>query len=125
MIKVNFRDGSTVGYDLEVDRDFRAWQQVMRDPLRLRQITGMQIQIHGVTLALPRPKEGSRYRFGAEALLRSNGVNTVSGERIFCQFRDHRLDILAYTRSKLIRVDLSHTGIQRFDPINPIDGVRQ
>lgn len=116
MIKVNYRSGRTVAYDLGRDEDFRRWQEVLNDPSQAIQITGMQVHMNGVMVTLPKPRID--HRFGADLVSGKNGDGT--GERIFCQFRDSRIDVVSF-RSKLVRVDFRQTGIQRFDPKGPID----
>lgn len=116
MIKVNYRNGRTVSYDFERDGDFQRWQEAVNDPSQAIQITGMQVHMNGIMITLPKPKID--HRFGADLVLGKNGDG--SGERIFCQFRDSRVDVVAF-KSKLVRVDFRRTGIQRFNPKGPID----
>lgn len=121
MIKVNYRNGHTVSYDLQRDEDFKRWQEVLEDPEQATLITGMQIHMNGVMITLPKPK--ARHRFGADLVTGKNGDG--SGERIFSQFLDSRIDIVSFFGSKLVRVDFRKTGIQRFNPRGPIDRSRK
>lgn len=116
MIKVNYRSGRTVAYDLERDGDFKRWQEVLNDPSQAIKITGIQVHMNGVMITLPKPRID--HRFGADLVYGKNGFG--AGERIFCQFRDSRIDVVAF-KSNLVRVDFRQTGIQRFDPKGPID----
>lgn len=118
MIKVNFRDGRTASYDLETQHDLERWREVILDPSKAAQITGMAIQMHGVLLTLPKPQ--SRHAFGADLLVSRNGT-FVSGERIFCDLPSSRLEVVCYKDQKLVRVGHETRGIRRFNPRSVLD----
>lgn len=118
MIKVNFRDGQTASYDLETERDLERWKEIVADPIRVNQITGMAIHMHGVLLTLPKPQ--ARHMFGADLMVSRNG-SFISGERIFCDLFDSRLEVVCYKEQKLVRVGHNKRGIQRFNPWGVLD----
>jgi hypothetical protein len=118
VIKVNFRDGRTASYDLETEHDSERWEEVISDPIRTAQITGMAIHMHGILLTLPKPQ--GQHAFGADLLVSRNG-SLISGERIYCDLPGSRLEVVCYRDQKLVRVDHKTRGIRRYDPRSVLD----
>lgn len=115
MLKVNLRDGCTLGYNLTDMAEKVEWERQQESSRFQRSITGIGIH-HDQTLhALPIPRKFRRVSFGGEAIVRGD---EVVGERIVCQADQVRISLSVYfasgTMPKHVRVDVAHLGQPRF-----------
>lgn len=121
MITLNLKDGSTLKLDLskEPDREkFNSLGQSLSSKNNSEVVTGLWLLADGQpAVTLPLPKRFRRVFFYVEPLVdRASGE--LRGEVIRMQADDVCSVITRYYRegSKMVRVDLQHTGKPRFSP---------
>lgn len=115
MLKINLRDGRTLGFDLADEADNEEWEKLQSSSGFQRAITGIGIH-YGQTLhALPIPKKFRRVSFEGGAIARDGGV---VGERVVCHADQVRVVLSVYfasgTMPKHVRVDVARLGRPRF-----------
>ena len=98
MIKLNFKDGSTLEFDLKKEDDLKQWLEWSSVKDFQERITGIGI-LHGKKFhTLPFPKGFRHVRFMAEIVSKEKkGVERELGERLICQADNIQLSILVYT----------------------------
>ena len=98
MIKLNFKDGSTLEFDLKKEDDMKQWLEWSSVRDFQERITGIGVLHEKKFHTLPFPKGFKRVRFMAELVLKEKkGVNRELGERLVCQADNIQLSILVYT----------------------------
>ena len=130
MIKVNFKDGSTIDFDLQKDEDNAQWLEWSSVKDFQKKITGIGILHQKKFLTLPFPKRFRKVRFYADLVYtHKKGVKRLLGERIVCHADEVKYSLLMYTYDKppppvLCRVDVEKIGKQMFSGVNE-KGVKQ
>lgn len=98
MIKLNFKDGSTLEFDLKKEDDYKQWLEWVSEKDFQDKITGIGILHEKKFNTLPFPKGFKRVRFMAELVSKEKkGVKRELGERLICQADNIQLSILVYT----------------------------
>jgi len=117
MVALNFSDGSTKKFDLSVEEEKVELNRLGQDTSALKKITGLWLMINKQHATLPMPWRFRRVFFYAKELKSKTG-NYIAGEELTVQADDVRLILTGYYGSKpvMVRVDLKHTGKQRFIP---------
>lgn len=119
MIKVNKKDGLTLSFDLENDKEFSALSEKLQDGKFLDSVTGMNCLFNTFWHALTTPKNFHSIRYNVEKVkLVKNGIEKTIGEKIICHADNVRLTLLVYynVRPKMARIELKKVGKQRFIP---------
>lgn len=101
MIKINMRDGRTIGLDLSLEEGSAAWTASRADPSFQSNITAISIQNDGWQHAVPLPSGARHPDFDAELILADN---KPVGESITCLTDDFNLKFTVY-----------YTGVTRVD----------
>jgi len=119
MIKLNFKDGTTLEFDLNKDDDRQQWLEWVSEKDFQDKITGIGIlhekKFHTLTL----PRGFKQVKFSAELVYRERkGVKKQLGERLVCHADALQLSILVYTYKNppppiQTRTDLKRIGKQR------------
>jgi len=121
MITLNLKDGSTLKLDLSKDTDrerFNFLGQNLSSKNNSEVVTGLWLLADGQpAVTLPLPKRFRRVFFYVEPLF-DRASDEIRGEVIRLQADDVCSVITRYYRegSKMVRVDLQHTGKPRFSP---------
>jgi hypothetical protein len=98
MIKLNFKDGSTLEFDLKKEDDLKQWLEWSFQKDFQNKITGIGILHEKKFHILPYPYGFKRVRFMAEIVVREKkGVKRELGEKLICQADNIQLSILVYT----------------------------
>jgi hypothetical protein len=98
MIKLNFKDGSTLEFDLKKEDDVKQWLEWSSVKDFQDRITGIGVLHNKKFHTLPFPKGFSRVRFMAELVTKEKkGVERELGERLICQADNIQLSIMVYT----------------------------
>ena len=98
MIKLNFKDGSTLEFDLKNDDDLKQWLEWSSVKDFQERITGIGVLHEKKFHTLPFPKGFRHVRFMAEVVTKEKkGVERELGERLICQADNIQLSILVYT----------------------------
>lgn len=119
MIKLNFKDGTTLEFDLNTEDDLKQWVEWSSEIDFQDRITGIGILHQKKFHTLPLPKGFRRINFQAELVRKiRKGKERVIGERLSCHADSIRLSILVYTCDNppapiLSRIDLTRIGKQR------------
>jgi hypothetical protein len=123
MLKVNFKDGSTLEFNLARDDDLRQWQEWSSVPDFQGRITGVGIVHCKRFMTVPLPKRFRRVRFYAELVFgKKNGEQQLIGERLTCHADETKFTLLVYTGNPpppvLCRFDVEKIGKQMFPGAN-------
>lgn len=121
MVSVNLKDGSTLKLDLTVETD-RAFFNKLGQPTSSSKdaqttVTALWfLQDDRPALTLPIPNKFRRVFFFVEQMFDKDQI--AKGDVVRIQADDVSLVVTRYYREngKMIRVDLRHTGKQRFRP---------
>lgn len=117
MVTLNLKDGSTLKLDLSQPTDREKFnslgQRLNSKPSDA--VTGIWINTENQNVTLPIPSKFRRVFFYCETLM-DKATQEERGEVVHLQADDVRLTITQYRKQKMVRVDLRHTGKQRFDP---------
>lgn len=98
MIKLNFRDGSTLEFDLKNEDDIQQWLEWSSQKDFQDGITGIGILHDKKFHALPFPKGFKTVRFIAELVTKEKkGLKRELGEKLICRADNIQLSILVYT----------------------------
>jgi len=120
MIKVNFKDGTTLEFDLTKEDDQRQWAEWSSTLDFQNRITGAGILHNKRFLTVPLPKKFRRVKFYADLVhSQKRGEKRLLGERLICHADDVKLSLMVYTYNNppppvLSRIDLERTGKQMF-----------
>lgn len=123
MLKVNFKDGTTLEFDLDVAEDVRQWDEWSNASDFQGRITGIGILHNKRFLTLPCPKKFRKVRFYADLVYsEKKGESRLMGERIVCHADDIKLQLLVYTYKNppppvLCRMDMEKIGKQMFPAV--------
>lgn len=113
MIKVNTRDGRTIGFDLSTEDGLAAWREIRSSPTFQHNITGIAIHHDGWQHAIPLPVGLVRADFDAD-IMQPNG--RAIGEFVTLAVDDFRITFTLYF-SGVSRIDLlRRVWRQRFTP---------
>lgn len=119
MLKLNFRDGTTLEFDLSKEDDFKQWNEWSSVKDFQERITGIGILHEKKFHTLPLPKGFKQVRFSAELVYKSKGdVKKQLGEQLVCHADNIMLTLMVYTYKNppspvLARVDMRRIGKQR------------
>ncbi len=121
MIKVNFKDGTTLEFDLNKEADARQWLEwsCVRD--FQQRITGIGILHNRKFHILTLPKGFNKVRFYAEIVsTKKHGEIRAQGERLIAHVDEIKLSLTVYTGMNppppvLARVDAERIGKQMFE----------
>lgn len=117
MIKLNFKDGTTLEFNLEKEDDLKQWLEWSRVEDFQNRITGIGILHDKKHHTLPLPKGFRHIRFFAELMYsEKGGEKRLLGERVSCHSDNVQISMLVYTYKKppiLTRVDVRRIGYQR------------
>lgn len=120
MIKVNFRDGTTLAFDLSKDDDKRQWLEWSGIQDFQSKITGIGILNDKKFHTIPHPKRFKKITFYAELVFsEKKGKRRQLGERLVCHADNVKLELLVYTYTNppppvLARIDIGKIGKQMF-----------
>lgn len=119
MIKLNFKDGTTLEFDLTKDDDRKQWVEWSSVKDFQDRITGIGVLHNKKYHALPFPRGFKKVRFHAELVYRKKKrEKKLLGEKLTCHADNVKLSVLVYTYTNppppiLSRVDLDKIGKQR------------
>ncbi len=120
MIKVNFRDGTTLGFDLNSDDDRQQWEEWSSASEFQSNITGIGIVHNNRFLTFPFPRGFKTVKFYA-GLVYSNkkGQRRLIAEQLVCHADEIKHTMLVYTFKDppppiLCRVHMERIGKQMF-----------
>lgn len=119
MLKLNFKDGTTLEFDLNKGDDLNQWLEWSSVQDFQESITGIGILHEKKFHTLPFPKGFKHVRFSAELVWKKKGeVKKQLGEQLICHCDNIQLTLLVYTYKNppspvLARVDLKRIGKQR------------
>jgi len=120
MIKVNFKDGTTLALDLSSDDDLKQWEEWSNAKDFQGRITGIGILHNKRFLTIPYPKRFRRIRFYADLVYSERkGERKLMGEKLTCHADEIKLTLLVYTYKDppppvLCRMDMERIGKQMF-----------
>ena len=116
MLQVHLSDGRTLKFDLQDGVQAREWQLLANDFGFQETIRGMTLQNNGVQYSISRPQGFERVWYFAE-FLESDAVRKFKGgERVSLQIDGIRLMAMAHNEQRALRVSLSKTGKQCYNP---------
>ena len=124
MIKVNFKDGNTLAFDLGKADDRQQWLEWSSVPDFQKKITGVGILHNKRFTTVPFPKKFRKIRFYAELVsCERKGEVKLLGERIICHADDIKLSLLVYTYDDPpppihSRIDVERIGKQMFPGVD-------
>jgi hypothetical protein len=86
MIKVQFKNGRTVNYDISESRQFKLFRDLTSDPSQFGEITALAINTGKVLHTMPKPNLfGEKLvKMGAE-VIRNGKKGKISGETLWYQ----------------------------------------
>lgn len=119
MLKLNFKDGTTLEFDLTKHDDYQQWVEWSSVRDFQERITGIGILHDKKFHTFPFPEGFGRVRFAAELVHREKGgVKRQLGEQLICHADNIQLVLLVYTYKNpappvLSRVTMKRIGKQR------------
>ena len=123
MIKVNFKDGTTLAFDLQKEDDRQQWLEWSSVRDFQTRITGVGILHDKRFITLPFPKRFKKIRFYAELVFsEKKGEKRLLGERLVCHADETKVSMLVYTYNNppppvLCRIDVERIGKQMFPAV--------
>lgn len=129
MIKVNFKDGTTLAFDLHKEEDKRQWDEWSMVSDFQQSITGIGILHDKKFHTIPVPKRFHRIQFYAELVFKSgDDGRQVAGERIVCHADEVKMELMIYTHKNppppmLSRISMMKIGKQVFPAVKT--GIRE
>lgn len=120
MIKVNFRDGTTLAFDLSKADDKKQWVEWSGAKDFQAKITGLGILHDRKFHTIPYPKRFRKVIFYAELVFsEKKGKRRQLGERLVCHADEIKLSLLVYTYTNppppvLVRINVEKIGKQMF-----------
>lgn len=120
MLKVNFRDGITLAFDLNKEDDERQWLEWSSVPDFQKRISGIGILHNKRFLTVPLPKRFKKIQFFAELFFQvRNGERKLLGEKLVVHADEVKLTLLVYTYKDppppiLSRIEMERIGKQMF-----------
>lgn len=124
MIKINRKDGLTLSFDLDDDKQLEDITRKLEDKKFVDDITGMNSLYNTFWHALMVPKNFGKLNYTVEKVKHfKDGIEKVIGEKIICHADNVRLTVLVYynIRPKMARIELKKVGKQRFIPTGRFD----
>lgn len=120
MVKVNFKDGTTLAFDLNNADDLKQWEEWSNANDFQGRITGIGILHNKRFLTIPYPKRFHRIRFYADLVYSERkGERKLMGERLTLHADEIKLELLVYTYKDppppiLSRINMERIGKQMF-----------
>lgn len=98
MLKVNFKDGTTLAFDLAREDDVQQWLDWVNVKDFQEQITGIGIIHNKHYYAMPYPKKFRCVRFEADLLYneKKDGIKRLTAERLDCFADDAKISLTVY-----------------------------
>lgn len=108
MVKVQFKDGQTLSFDLDNDRDRLAWDRFVSGEGWSDSITAMSILCRKTLHALPAPNSGLQaYGFGA-GLIIGKPHRRILGETVWYCVAGLKIEMQVYnTNQKVTKVTVT------------------
>lgn len=116
MLKVHTTDGLTARIDLENPEQAEQWLEQIKDPRFQASITGLTIALKGVQYSLIKPKGFSQVFFLAELVPVDEEHKVKGGEKMTAFLDDVCINVMVHSAQRAVRVSVSKTGKQRFNP---------
>jgi len=119
MLKINFKDGTTLEFDLNKEDDFQQWNEWSSVKDFQDRITGIGILHEKKFHTMPFPKGFRQVKFSAELVAKEkDGVKRQVGEKLICHADNIQMTMMVYTYKNppppiLARIDLVRIGKQR------------
>lgn len=117
MLRVHLSDGKTLSFDLSDSDKAREWLDLVRKTDFQESIRGMTIQHNGGSYSLSRPESFRHLWLFAEQLEPELSSKFKGGNRLVCQADDVRIAVMVHESQRAIRVGLTKTGAQCYNPI--------
>lgn len=121
MLKVNFKDGTTLAFDLNRKDDVQQWLEWSSVKDFQERITGVGILHNKKFYAVPYPKYFRMVRLEADLLFTDKGgVQKQHAERLVCYADDVKFSLTVYTYNDppppiALRVDMLKVKHRRWD----------
>lgn len=116
-MKVHLSSGKTLSFDLSDPNKANEWLDLVRKPEFQASIRGMTVQHNGGVYSLSRPDSFRHLWLFAEHLEPDLSTKFKGGNRLVCQADDVRITMMVHEASRAVRVSLSKTGRQCYNPI--------
>lgn len=98
MLKVNFKDGTTIAFDLNSDDDVRQWLEWSAVKDFQERITGVGILHNRKFYAVPYPKNFRTVHLEADLVMQDkNGQQRAIAERLVCYADETKFSLTVYT----------------------------
>lgn len=98
MLKVNFKDGTTLAFDLNRDDDIRQWHEWSAVKDFQERITGVGILHNKKFYAVPYPKNFRTVHLEADVIYtEKGGVKRQTAERLICYADETKMTLMVYT----------------------------
>lgn len=117
MLKIHLSNGRTLSFDLSDPQKAKEWLSLVRRPQFQESIRGMTVQHNGNSYSLSRPDSFRRLWLFAEHLEPEPTTKFKGGKRLVCQADNVRIAVMVHESSKAVRVSLSKTGTQCYNPV--------
>jgi hypothetical protein len=114
---VHLAGGQTLKFDLQNEAQARSWLDYAKSTDFQSTIRGMTLHCNGVQYSIPRPVGFRRIWLYAEYLQPDGDRGFKGGERLVVQFDDVRATAMAHSGQRAVRVGLSRTGTQCYNPL--------
>jgi hypothetical protein len=116
MLQVHLADGRTLKFDLQDEAQAREWLRQSSDFSFQAEVTGLTLRKNGFQYSVPRPQGFGRIWYFAEFLENDPTRRFKGGERVSVQIDDVRLVTMSHNEQRAVRVSLSKTGHQCYNP---------